>query len=461
MADLIIAHGRVVTMNADRTVYLDGTVVVSEKRIVEVGPSREILPRYTGRPLIDASGMLVIPGLIDAHNHPNQYLSRGIGDDVDVMTWLTKRVFPYETHLSEEEAYIGALANFAEMIQFGTTCFNEPGGYFSDAVGEAARAIGIRGILNRSTRDVSEPGVPAPPKLFETVEQNLRGGEAIVKKWNGAEGGRIRAWYSLRHSFSVSDELARGIRDLARAAGVGVHIHAAVGDFENELALERFGKRSLERLYDLELFGPNLYLVHMGSVNDRELDWLKQHDVKVSHCPSASMFGSYGVIQAKRIPAMVAKGITVSLGTDSATAGRFLDMVRCMYLAACAHKDAYGDPNVMGAFKALEMATTDGARACLWDDEIGSLEPGKLADITIIDTRGHDWTACRDTVRNLVYAANGTSVDTVIVDGRVLMRHRTLLTVDALWLKSEANRAAQGLIERAGIKPEMPWPEIR
>lgn len=457
MADTIITHGYVVTMNPQRTIYSDGAVAIEGKKIVAVGPTSEILASHKAPQTIDASGKIVLPGLIDGHNHPNQYLSKGIGDDVDIMIWL-QRVLAYESHLTEEEAYLGALGNFVEMVRSGTTCFNEPGSYFPDAIGEAARQIGIRGILNRSTLDMLQPGTELPENLYEDLDSNLRHAEEAVAKWNGAADGRLRAWFSLRHATSVSDQLAQEIKKLADREKVGIHCHAAVGNYENERSLKRFGKRSLVRLRDLGLFGSRLYLVHMGAPNEQEIDWLQQDDVKVSHCPSASMFGAYGVIWNKKIPEMVRKGVTVSLGTDSATAGRFLDMVRCMYLAACAHKDAYADPEIMGAYKALEMATIDGARGCLWDDAIGSLEAGKLADITVIAMDGIEWTPCRDPIRNLIYSANGKSVDTVIVDGRVLMRHRSIVAVDEEWLKRELERVSASLMERAGVSFVPPWP---
>ena len=170
------------------------------------------------------------------------------------------------------------------------------------------------------------------------------------------------------------------------------------------------------------------------------------------------MFGSYGVIQNRKIPLMIERGIKVSLGSDSATAGRFLDLVRCMYLAACAHRDAYASPEVMGAYKAIEMATVDGACACLCHHEIGSLVRGKQADITIVDMGDIDWKPCRDPIRSLVYTANGTSVDTVLVAGRVLMRHRQMTMIDERWLKRELEQVAASLIARAGIMTLIPWP---
>lgn len=457
MADLIIRNGYVATMDPERRVLADGAIAIEGNRIVAVGPTDEVLAAHTAVHTIDATDKLVIPGLIDGHNHPFQFLSKGIGDDVDIMTWLYRRVYPYEAELTEEEAYVGALGNYAQMLKSGTTCFNDPGGHHADHLAQAAVDFGIRGIINRSTRDIADENVPVPERLFESTDVAVREAEELVGRWHGAAEGRLRAWTSLRYIFNCSDELCRQIKALANRHGVGVHSHVSAVHGENEAIQERYGKRSLERYRDLGLFGPNLYLIHMGYPDDREVAWLKEDDVKVAHCPSASMHGAYGVIHNRMIPAMVEAGITVALGTDSATAGRFLDMVRVMYLASCAHKDAYHDPLKIGAYKALEMATIEGARACLWDDEIGSLEPGKRADVVLVDMTGLHWHPNPDPIATFVYAANGNDTDTVIVDGRVLMKERVLTSVDEKRLTRDVAAAGKAWRERANMDSGARW----
>ncbi len=458
MATTIIANGYVVTVDPRRQIFSDGAVAIDGKNIVAVGRTQDVMAKHKAAHVIDARGKLVMPGLIDGHNHAFQFLSKGIGDDVDIMTWLYKRVYPYETHLNPEEAYIGALGNYVQMIKSGTTCFNDPGGYHVDSLAQAATDSGIRGILNRSTRDIADQGAPVPEKLFEDLDTNLRHGETAVSTWNGAADGRLRCWFSLRYVFNVSDELCRGIKALADKYQVGIHCHAAAVEGENELIQERFGKRSLERFYDNGLFAPNLYLVHMGYPNEREIGWLKQHDVKIAHCPSASMHGAYGVVGNQMMKKMIEMGLTVSLGTDSATAGRFLDMVRVMYLGACAHRDQFADATIMGAYKAMEMATIQGARACLWDKEIGSLEAGKRADVIIVGMDKLHWHPNLDPVRSLVYAADGNDVQTVFIDGRMVMHNRVILTVDEEKVTRDVIKAGKAWIGRAGMSLDIPWP---
>ena len=458
MADLIIANGYVVTLNRGRQIYSDGAIAIEGNSIVAIGPTAEVLKSHDSVQVIDAEGMIAITGLIDGHHHPNQYLSNGIGDDVDIFTLLYKRLYPYEAALTPEQAYLSAMGGFVEAIQYGTTCFNDPGGLHADSMAQAAIDVGIRGIMTRSTRDMGDQAMAVDSAAMESTEGNLEAGEAFVSRWNGTANGRLRAWYSLRYVFNVSDKLCQGIKELADRDGVGIHAHAAAVKGENEEMEERFGKRSLTRFHDLGLFGHNLYLVHMGYPDEREIQLMAEADCKVAHCPGASMLGAYGVFSNGMMPKMAEAGITISLGTDSATASGNLDMVRVMYLAACGHKDIYADATLWGAYKALEMATIDGARACLWDDEIGSLEVGKRADIVLVDTSGIEFHPGRQPVSALVYSGTGKNVDTVIIDGRIVMRHRTLLTVDEVLVKKELAKASVDWRERTGVEMPPPWP---
>jgi cytosine/adenosine deaminase-related metal-dependent hydrolase len=197
----------------------------------------------------------------------------------------------------------------------------------------------------------------------------------------------------------------------------------------------------------------------MGWVTDEEITWLANNDVKVAHCPSASMHGAYGNISRGTFPKMHAAGVTISLGTDSATAGRTLDMFRVMYLAACAHKDATLDPHAFGAYAALEMATIRGARAIMWDDEIGSLEAGKKADLVVVDTRAPCWHPLGDPARTLVYSGGGDSVRTVVVDGRIIMQDRVFPGIDMQSVLDEVELRSKAVLARGGIDVPSPWPQ--
>ena len=457
--DMLITHGYVVTMNPARQVHQNGAIAVKGNRIVAVGSTDDILLKYQSPYVIRADGMMVLPGLIDGHNHPTAYLATGLTDDLDVRTSVFKRLYPYESALRPEESHIAALGTFVEMIKSGTTCFNDPGGYDVDHVGEAARITGIRGIISRSLRDFTDPNMVAATALVEDVDTCLREGDGILTRWNGAANGRIRAWLSLRNVVCVSDELCKQVRDLARERKVGIHTHVATAKGANDVTMRLFGKQALTRYYELGLFGPNLYCAHVGFPDETEVALLKQLDVKVAHCPAASQLAAMGIIANGMIPKMMQEGVTVSLGSDTAGAAGFLDMVRTMYVAACAHRDAHFDPLIMDATRALEMATIDGARACLGDDEIGSLEPNKLADIIVVDRKGPGWAhPARDPIRSLVYSGTGDRVDTVIIDGRVVMRQRVLLTVDEEDVMRRVADAEIAVMQRSGFSTELRWP---
>ncbi|MFL9998082.1 amidohydrolase [Paraburkholderia sediminicola] len=422
---LAITNATIVTMDPQRRVIEDGAVIVEGQRIVAVGTRALLASEYDLRDAIDGKGGVITPGLIDGHNHPSNYLVGGYGDDLDVFTLLSKVFYPFESLVTADETVTGALATFAEMIRSGVTCFNDPGGYMPDQIGEAARSIGIRGIICRSTRDLGghygeDNTDDAFAKAIETAD-----------KWQGQADGRLRGWLGIRVPSHASDELIVRVSDAARSRGVGLHTHASAAEFEHRQSIATFGKRTLERFHDLGILGPNLFVVHMGFIDEREIEWVVQHHVKVAHCPIASLTGAWGIIKRLRIPEMMKRGVTVCLGSDTNFGSGSLDMFRQMFFCATGHREAHDDPSLIGAQRALEMATIDSARALLWDDEIGSIEIGKKADLVLMDRSHLEWHyPGRDTVRSLVYGGSRADVRTVVIDGRVVLRDGVLMTVN-------------------------------
>lgn len=458
MPQSLVVKGLVVTMDRERRIFRDGAVAVEGNRIVEVGKATAMLEKYSGSRCIGGERELVLPGFIDGHCHPMQYLAKGIADDVDLLTQLYKRIHPYESFLSPEEVHVAGLGHFTEMIKTGTTCFNEMGSYFIEEIVSAMRKIGCRGIVSRSTRDIFDPAYPIPEKFCETAEDAASKAEDIVSRFNGTEDGRLRAWFSLRSLRNVTDRLMALVRDLAERHRVGVHVHVAGFSGDDALLRKQFGLGAIERLKKNDLLSSNLFAAHIGWIKVEDIGALRAHAVKCCHCPSASMLGGYGNVSHGKFPEMIKEGVTVCLGTDGAACGRFLDMVRVMHLAACAHKDVRLDPEEVGAHKALEMATIDGARALRWEDEIGSLEPGKKADLILLDLLSPAWYPCRDEVANLVYSASGASVKTVIIDGRIVMQDGKILTVDEKDVVHQVQEASDRVLKRAGIDVLRKWP---
>ena len=458
--DLLIVDGTVVTMNAGRSIILDGAVAISGDRIVEVGKAADLRVRHPGAKQIDARGMLVIPGLIDGHNHPGHYLTKGLLDDIATPRRWATRLYPFDVSVNAEQSYWGSMGTFAEMIRSGTTCFSDPGSYQPEATIRAAVDIGIRACVTRSTRDISDPIRPTPDDLTVSPEGALAKLDELHAAWHGAGSGRIRIWYGLLTSFNVSDELCRLVKHRADELGTGIHVHLAINPAETAEVLKKFGMRPMERFRRLGLLDQNLYAVHMGALDDAEVELVAKTGTKVCHCASASMFGAFGCITHGKFVELAAAGATMSLGTDAASISRFLDLVREMYIVACAHKDTHIDAEVMGAHKAFEMATCDGAKALLWDDEIGSIEAGKRADLVLVRTDGLEWfpRPLLNPVANLVYSSSGEAVDSVMIDGRFVMRHRKLLTIDEDLLKQKVIEHAASAARGANIPEEQRWP---
>lgn len=458
MNGTLIANGVVATMDRERRILRDAGIMVSDGRIVDVGPTAALVERYPSAEMVDATDMLVVPGLIDGHNHPTHYLSKGLLDDMEVKRRWSTRLYPFESSTICEEAYWGSLGSFAEMIRSGTTCIADPGSFHTAATLKAARKIGIRAAVAPSMRDIEDYAASSGAnRSAATIADEA---EALWHEWNGAEDGRIRIWFGLRQPLSVSDELCRRVVDLAEKHDTGIHTHLAVSAAENASVEERWGARGVARFYRLGVLGPRLYAAHMGALTDDEIELVARVDSKVAHCPSASMLGGFGCISHGKVPELISAGVTVSLGTDAGAISRFLDMIRVMYLAACAHKDARLDPEIMGAHKAFEMATIDGAHALHWDDDIGSIEPGKCADVVLIRTDGLEWLPRKwhNPVANLVYSASGAAVDTVMVSGRFVMRNRVLTTIDEEELKANVVEMARAARERSEIPEEARWP---
>ena len=458
--DTLIGGGTVVTMDPARSIILDGAVVVSGSRIAEVGKREALAARYPEAQKVDARGMLVIPGLIDGHNHPAHYLTKGLLDDIATPRRWATRLYPFDVSVDAEQSYWGSMGTFAEMIRSGTTCVADPGSYQPEATIKAAIDIGLRACVTRSTRDMSDPMRPTPDDLNVSAEAAVRKVDELFAKWHGAGAGRVRIWYGLRTSSNVSDELCKLVKSHADSRAVGIHVHLAVNPAETAEVQKKFGVRPVERFRRLGLMDANLYAVHMGAIDDAEVELVARTGAKICHCASASMFGAFGCIAHGKFIELAAAGARLSLGTDAAAISRFLDLVREMYLVACAHKDVAIDAEVMGAHKAFEMATIEGAKALLWDGEIGSLEPGKRADLVLVRTDGLEWypRPLHNPVANLVYSSSGEATDSVMVNGRWLMRGRQLLTIDEALLKQKVMENAAAAARGAKIPVEQRWP---
>ena len=445
-------------MDKSRRIIRDGAVVIDGTRIVDVGKSGQVNPRSVDK-VIDARGKIVMPGLVDTHVHNEQTLARGLGDDIGINIFTFERIWPYEAVLSEDAAYSSALLSCVEMIRTGTTCCADTGGYNPGAVARAIRETGFRAVIAWPAMDVAPPGFSPPPgfKGLATVDEALRRMEEVVHRWNGHADGRVRTAYSLRTAVNISETLFRETKKLADRDGTFIQIHLCTHPTRVEATRKRHGTTVVDLLHRIDALGPNWLFIHAPYISNEEVQLIKDADAKVSHPVGASLHGTYGSVSRGKFPELFALGVTVGLGCDSTAANNSLDMFRAMNLAATVHKEVRMVPDLVSPEQALEMATIDAARALGMDDQIGSLEPGKLADVIVVSVSGTNWIPMHDfsIVPNLVYSGDGGDVETVIINGALVMESREIKTVDVSDVAARAQRAAEEIVERLPYRSQL------
>lgn len=442
----LLYNASILTMDPQRRQFNRGAVLVENDRISQIGNS-DLLLAQAGPQVerVDLRGRWILPGLINTHVHTSQQLGRGLGDDVSLLVWLHERIWPYESSMTEEDSYISSLLCGIEQIRSGVTCFAEPGGQFVNGMGRAVTELGLRGVLAKSTMDMGEG---LPPAWDETTQKALDIQVENLKRWHNQAHGRIRVWFGLRTIFNNSDELIVRTKALADQYGVGVHMHVAEIREEVEYARQARGATTVMHLNRLGVLDRNLLAVHSVWLTDEEIELFAEKQVKVSHNPAAAM----RVLGFAKIPEMLKAGVCVSIGTDGAPSNNRMTLIDEMWLTSLIHKGRTLDPTVMPAQDILAMVTCDGARSLLWEDELGSLEPGKKADLLVINPNTATMLPLHDPVANMVTSMRAENVESLMVDGRWLMRDRHILTVNEAEILEEAKRRAADIAYRAGIQ---------
>ena len=452
-ADLVVHNADfVITVDKDRRIIQNGSVVIKGNSISRVVKANEVTQEELAGRVIDASGKIASPGFIDTHIHTTKQFNRGLADDVELRDHLLARNFPFEAALDEEDAYWSSIACTTEMIRSGTTCFIDAGNQFPDCSARAIEETGIRGIIARTASDLggSVQGHLPAQLVTDSTEEMLTLSTQTVERWNGKADGRIRAWFQVRITYLGSDTLCQEMKRLADQHKTGMESHCSSSLENRSTAYRTFGMTELRRLDKLGVLGPNFMGIHMGWVEEGDMYLLPKYDVKIAHCPASSMHAAMGCDLNGKIPMMMAMGVTVGLGSDAAPSNNSLDMIRNMYCAGI-HKEIHQDARLLPAEKALEMGTIDGARVAQWDDEIGSLEAGKKADLVLINANQVEMQPMYNPVSNLVYSCHAGHVDTTIVDGKVLMEGRRVLTVNEDKLLEETRRRGDQITTRAGL----------
>lgn len=444
------------TLDGERRIIQDGSLLVEGQRILRVGPAAE-LDGVTADRVIDARGKVVTPGFVNTHDHLYPQIMRGMLLD-EIGPSYVEDFCSVRDLISEDEEYLGVLSCLTEHLKYGTTTVLNPGDSARlDPAFQAYEETGARIIMGRNITDVPNKVQTRTVSTSEALAEL----EQTLKHYNGRCDGRVTAWVMLTYATTACSEvLAIASKRLADSHGVGMTFHQSARQIHVDECLRLHGLRPIEYLEKLGVVGPNVLLGHALRVSDREIEIMARTQTRASACPGTSLRCGYGTTAIGRLPEMLAQGVVVGLGTDSSDFG-VAEMMRQMYLAATLYKDAREDTGLVPAEKALEMATIDGAKALGLDQEIGSLEPGKKADIVVFNARRPEWRPIHNPVNNLVYNADGRSVETVIVDGSIRIEHGRPTFIDEAVLSDRVQAGADALVARAGFTVPSRWPIVR
>jgi 5-methylthioadenosine/S-adenosylhomocysteine deaminase len=438
---ILIRNATIVTMN-DRLDIVTGDVVVQDGRIVSVGGT--VADRHMK--VVDAGGAYLLPGFIQTHLHLCQTLFRGSADDMPLLEWLKRRVWPMEAAHTPETLRASVRLAAAELLLTGTTSvLTMETVHDTDIVFETLGEIGLRASIGKCMMDAADD---APARLREQTSRSIDESLALKKRWDGAASGRLRAAFAPRFAVSCSRELLEAVASLSSSQETIVHTHASESRDEVDVVRQKSGGFSnLEYLADTGLATGRLCAAHCVWVTDREQALLAERDVKVLHCPGSNLKLGSGLAP---VAEMRARGISVSLGADGAACNNRLDMFEEIRLAATIQAVRKA-PGALGARDAIWMATREGARALGLESEIGSIEPGKRADLILVDRDRPHLAPDRDLWSTLAFAARGTDVRMTMVDGEVLVERFTLTRLDGSAVADEARRRAAELAARAGV----------
>ncbi len=425
-------------MDASRRV-LDADVLVENRRITRVGRADGRTAGRSKPTVIDCSGLVILPGLVQAHVHLCQTLFRGLADDLSLEHWLAQRIWPLEAAHTEASIHASAMLGAAELLLGGTTAILDMETVrHTGAAFEALETIGLRATAGKCLMDAASN----PSSLREPTDQALAESADLCARWHGAAGGRLRYCFAPRFAPSCTGPLLRAVSDLAEQAGAVIHTHAAETPLELDIVKRETGHDEIAYLDSVGISGPRAALAHCVWVDKDGIARLARQQTNVVHCPSSNLKLGSGLAP---IPEMLAAGCRVAIGADGAPCNNRLDGFAEMRLAALVHKPRLG-PEVMPAARVLELATLGGARALGLQNEIGSIEAGKCADLIALDLAGpHAQPEGADLVSRIVYSACAADVRHVIVDGRVVVRGGELKTADLAEVRATANTEARRL----------------
>lgn len=433
--DLIISGGTVVTMDSDKRLIINGAVAIKADKIVAVDTASELARRFSARQSIDAQNKAIIPGLVNTHTHIPMTLFRGISDDLDLQEWLTKYIFPAEAkNVNEKFVRAGTRLGLAEMIRGGTTAFCDMY-YFEDAIADETQKAGVRGVLGETVIDF-----PVPDN--KTWNEAMDYTKKFIGKWKN--NPLITPAIAPHAPYTVSTEHLKEVKALSDSVNAPVVIHVAETKTEVADITAKYKARPIAYLANIGLLNDRTIAAHVVYADDAELNLLQKLGVGIAHNPQSNMKLASGVAP---VPQMLRMNLPIGLGTDGAASNNDLDMWEEMDTAAKLHKVFTGDPKVVSAEQAFEMATIGGARALHLQNSIGSIEAGKRADIAVVDFDGLHQTPYYNVYSALVYSTKASDVRHVVINGKVIMRDRRLLTLKETEIKKDATAFRRSIIE--------------
>ncbi|AFV11244.1 5-methylthioadenosine/S-adenosylhomocysteine deaminase MtaD [Thermacetogenium phaeum DSM 12270] len=407
-----------------------GDVAVEGNRLLKVGGEGELPLGWKPERVIDGKDHLCLPGLINCHTHAAMTLLRSYADDLPLMHWLEKKIWPMEARLTGDDVYWGTLLAIVEMIESGTTTFSDMY-FFTDRVAEAVEVSGVRACLSRGLIGIGD-----------SAEQGLEESRELLEKWQGAADGRISIWLGPHAPYTCPPDFLDKVLTLAQDYRAGIHVHVAETKDEIEQIAREYGKTPVAYLSERGVFRFPVLAAHCVYLTEEDIETLAAAGAAVAHNPESNMKLASGIAP---IPELLAAGVTVGIGTDGASSNNNLDMFEEMRTAALLHKVNKGDPQVLPASQVLSMATRDGARALRLDD-LGLLQPGYKADLILVNLNEAHLHPRHNPVAHMVYSARGGDVETVIIDGRIVMEGRKILTIDKERVLAEVEERARRLL---------------
>jgi len=430
MGNILIEGATVLTMEGHDSVLVDGEIAIAGDRIISAGPRGSVPGEFKADRLLDGSGMVAMPGFINCHTHAAMTLLRSYADDMPLMKWLNEKIWPLEAKLQRDDFYWGTMLCCLEMIKSGTTTFADM--YFEmDQVARAVEKSGIRACLSRGMIGVA-------PNAQTAIDESV----SFVQEWEGKAGGRIKTMFGPHAPYTCPPEYLKRVVELAIEHNVGIHIHVAETRDEIEQIQKNYGTTPVQYLDAHGVFDVPALAAHCVHINQADIEILKRKKVGVAHCPESNMKLASGI---SPVTDLINSGVVVGLGTDGAASNNNLDMMEEMRSAALLQKVATGDPMVLPSFVTLKMATVGGALA-LGMEDVGLIKPGMKADLILVDFRRPHLYPRHDLYAHLVYAAQSADVDTVIINGEIVMEGRKVLTMDEEEVMAEAQKCAVRLV---------------